>query len=76
MLAGQRIGIEEVDDRIRPVGCMTYDLGYVDLEQHLDNPFGTRSSHMSPGRDVTRVPGLGKVVVAERGDATMRDNQR
>lgn len=51
VLAGQRIGIKEVDDGIWLVSFMTYDLGYVDLEQRtlqpLDNPFGTRLSPMS-----------------------------
>ncbi len=51
VLAGQRVGIKEVDDGIWLVSFMTYDLGYVDLEQRtlqpLDNPFGTRVSPMS-----------------------------
>jgi hypothetical protein len=33
-------------------GSITYDLGYIDLEQRtlqtIDNPFGTRLSPMSP----------------------------
>jgi len=37
---------QEVDDGIWLVSFLTYDLGYVDLEQKtlqtLDNPFGTR----------------------------------
>ena len=44
MLAGQRVGIKEVDDGIWIVSFMHYDLGYIDLEQKtlqpLDNPFG------------------------------------
>ncbi len=51
VLAGQRVGIKEVDEGIWLVSFMTYDLGYVDLEQRtlqpLDNPFGTRLSPMS-----------------------------
>lgn len=51
VLAGQRIGIKEVDDAIWLVSFMTYDLGYIDLEQRtlqpLDNPFGTRLLPMS-----------------------------
>ena len=51
MLAGQRLGIKEVDEGIWLVSFMTYDLGYVDLEhrtlQPLDNPFGPRLSPMS-----------------------------
>src|SRR6266513_159679 len=51
VLAGQRVGIEEVDEDIWIVSFMKYDLGYIDLEQKtlqpLDNPFGTRLSPMS-----------------------------
>ena len=61
VLAGQRLGIKEVDDGIWLVSFMAYDLGYIDLEQKtlqtIDNPFG-RGCHpclryvllpMSPG---------------------------
>jgi transposase len=45
-LAGQRLGIKEVDDGIWLVSFMHYDLGYFDLEQRtlqpLDNPFGPK----------------------------------
>ena len=51
VLAGQRLGITEVDDGIWLVSFMQYDLGYIDLEQRtlqtIDNPFGTRLSPMS-----------------------------
>ncbi len=51
VLAGQRLGIKEVDDGIWLVSFMQYDLGYIDLEQKtlqtLDNPFGARLSPMS-----------------------------
>ena len=51
VLAGQSLGIKKVDDGIWIVSFMSYDLGYIDLEQKtlqpLDNPFGTRSSPMS-----------------------------
>src|SRR4030095_2223080 len=44
-LAGQAVGIKEVDDGIWLVSFMDY-LGYIDLEektlQPLDNPFGPR----------------------------------
>jgi hypothetical protein len=50
-LAGQRLGIKEVDDGIWLVSFMHYDLGYFDLEQKtlqpLDNPFGPTLSPMS-----------------------------
>ncbi len=45
-LAGQAVGIKEVDDGIWVVSFMDYDLGYIDLEEKtlrpLDNPFGPR----------------------------------
>jgi len=51
VLAGQKLGIKEVDDGIWLVSFMRYDLGYIDLEQKtlqtIDNPFGPRLSSMS-----------------------------
>jgi transposase InsO family protein len=51
VLAGQKLGIKEVDDGIWIVTFMRYDLGFIDLEQKtlqpLDNPFGPRLSPMS-----------------------------
>jgi len=51
VLAGQRLGIKEVDEGIWLVSFMHYDLGYIDLEQKTlqptDNPFGPRLSPMS-----------------------------
>ena len=51
VLAGQRVGIKEVDEGIWIVSFMHYDLGFIDLEQKtlqpLDNPFGTGLSPMS-----------------------------
>lgn len=51
VLAGQRLGIKEVDQGIWLVSFMHYDLGYIDLEQRtlqpLDNPFGPGVSPMS-----------------------------
>jgi hypothetical protein len=45
-LAGQAVGIKEVDDDIWLVSFTDYDLGYIDLEeetlQPLENPFGPR----------------------------------
>jgi hypothetical protein len=42
VLAGQRLGIKEVDEGIWLVNFIDYDLGYIDLEQRqtLDNPLG------------------------------------
>ena len=51
VLAGQTLGIKEVDEGIWLVSFMHYDLGYIDLEQKtlqpLDNPFGQGLSPMS-----------------------------
>ena len=50
-LAGQAVGIKEVDEGIWLVSFMHYDLGYIDLEertlQPLDNPFGPKVLPMS-----------------------------
>lgn len=50
-LAGQAVGIKEVEDGIWLVSFMDYDLGYVDLEertlQPLENPFGPKVLPMS-----------------------------
>ncbi len=50
-LAGQAVGIKEVESGIWLVSFMEYDLGYVDLEektlQPLDNPFGPKVLPMS-----------------------------
>jgi transposase InsO family protein len=51
VLAGQTLGITEIDEGIWLVSFMHYDLGYFDLEQKtlqpLDTPFGPRLSPMS-----------------------------
>jgi hypothetical protein len=51
VLAGQRVGLEEVDDAIWLVGFTQYDPGYIDLEQKIleprDNPFDSRLSPIS-----------------------------
>jgi len=51
VLAGQKLGLKEVDNGIWLVSFMHYDLGYIDLEQKtlqpIDNPFGSRLSPMS-----------------------------
>jgi hypothetical protein len=44
VLAGQRLGIKEVDDGIWLVSIMRYDLDYFDLEQKACNPSTTRSA--------------------------------
>ncbi len=51
VLAGQRLGLKEVDDGVWIVSFMRYDLGFIDLEQRtlqpLDNPFGPGVSPIS-----------------------------
>ena len=51
VLAGQRLGIKEVDGGILLVTFMHCGLGYIDLDQRtlqtIDNPFATRPSPMS-----------------------------
>lgn len=51
-LAGQRVGIKEVDDGIWLVSFMHYDLGYLDDETYrlepIANPFGAKVLPMSP----------------------------
>lgn len=51
VLAGQKLGIKQVDEGIWLASFMRYDLGYIDLEQRtlqtIDTPFGTRVSPMS-----------------------------
>ena len=46
VMAGQKLGIKEVDDGIWIVSFMNYDLGYIDLEQKtlqtVENPFGPK----------------------------------
>lgn len=48
VMAGQKLGIKEVNNGIWLVRFMRHDLGYIDLEQRtlqtIDNPFGTRLS--------------------------------
>ena len=53
VLAGQRLGIKEVDEGIWLVSLLDDDLGFIDLEQRTlqprDNPFGPRLSSMFLG---------------------------
>ena len=73
VLAGQRLGIKEVDDGIWIVSFRHYDLGFFDLErktlQPLDNPFGPRLLAMSQVRSVTHRSGLDTGIMAERKSA-------
>ena len=71
VMAGQRLGIKEVDDAIWLVSFMHYDLGYIDLEQNtlqtIDNPFGARLSPMSWVRSVTYVSGSDLIIPGGEG---------
>ena len=42
-LAGQAVGVKEVDDGIWLVSFMNYDLGYIDLEEKPCSPWTTSS---------------------------------
>jgi transposase InsO family protein len=46
VLAGQKLGLREVDDAIWLISFMHYDLGYIDLDdcklQTITNPFGAK----------------------------------
>ena len=50
-LAGQAVGVKEVESGIWLVSFMDYDLGYIDLEEKtllpLENPFGPKVLPMS-----------------------------
>ncbi|NEI75012.1 transposase [Rhizobium lusitanum] len=54
VLAGQKLGLKEIDDTIWLVSFMSYDLGYTDLEQRtlqaIDLCLRDNLSPMSPGR--------------------------
>ena len=69
VLAGQKLGIKEINDGIWLVSFMHYDLGYIDLEQRtlqtIDNQFGTRLSPMSWVRSATHVSGPDKCLLVE-----------
>ena len=72
-LAGQAVGVKEVDEGIWLVSFMDYDLGYVDLEartlQPLPNPFGPRWA------EGTLLNGEVPAAVAERSPAEHRAAQ-
>jgi hypothetical protein len=56
VMAGQKLGIKEVEDGIWLVSFMQYDLGYIDLEQTtlqtIDNPHQARGCHPCPRDDL------------------------
>ena len=62
VLAGQKLGIKEVEDGIWLVSFMAYDLGYIDLEQKtlqtIDKSFAPKVLPMSPVQSVTHVSGM------------------
>lgn len=62
VLAGQKVGISEVDYGIGLIRVIHYDLGYIDLKQRtlhtINNPFGAKVLPISPVRSVTYVSGM------------------
>jgi hypothetical protein len=60
-LAGQAVGVKEVDSGIWLVSFMDSDLGYIDLDEKLlqpiENPFGPKVLPMSQEQSVTHVSG-------------------
>jgi hypothetical protein len=79
-LAGQLVGLKEVEDGIWLVSFMHYDLGYIDLEQKtfqpIDNPFGTRLSPISQEQVVTCVSGSDDRPLGGEGVRQILDPQR
>ena len=77
VLAGQTLGIKEIDEGIWLVSFMHYDLGYFDLEQKtsqpLDNPFGPR---MSPMSVVTHVLGTFRYLCVRAGHLEIWSGRR
>ena len=71
VLAGQHLGIREVNDGFWLASFMRYDLGYFDLKQKtlqpIDNPFGTRLSPMSEIRSVTYLPRPDNLALVQLG---------
>ncbi len=62
-VAGQLVGIREVDDQIWLVSFLDYDLGFFDRDEGrvepAPNPFGPEKvSTMSPESSVNHVPGM------------------
>ena len=64
VLAGQKLGMKEVDEGGWLVTSMHLDLGYIDLEQRtlqtVDNPFDPRLSPTTQVRSVTHVSGTSR----------------
>jgi hypothetical protein len=54
-LAGQAVGVKEVDDGIWLVSFMDYDLGYVDLEERTLSPIHYAASESAVKQRMQRV---------------------
>jgi hypothetical protein len=67
-LAGQAVGIREVEAGIWLVSFMAYDLGYIDLEektlQPLENPFGAKV----PAAGASSMEASGETEVSNAGE--------
>ena len=52
VLAGQKVGVKQVDDRLWLASFMTYDLGYFDEDacrlEPIENPFAAKVLPMCP----------------------------
>jgi hypothetical protein len=70
-LAGQAVGVKEVDSGIWLVSFMDYDLGYIDLDEKLlqpiENHFGPKVLSMSQEQSVTHVSRPDKPITGAEG---------
>jgi hypothetical protein len=80
VMAGQRLGIKEVDDGIWLISFMHYDPGYIDLEQKtlqtIDNPLETNVLPMSQLQTVTYVSGSDTVFIFKGKWRTLEERVR
>ena len=76
VLAGQKLGLKEVDEGIWLISFMHYDLGYIDLEQKtlqpIDNPLSTRLSPCLRTRMLPMSPGWTEKNWSGRRDSNPR----
>jgi len=71
-LAGQAVGIREVETGIWLVSFMSYDLGYIDLEertlQPLDNPFGPPAAEKVSAAEAGNISASGETEASNAGE--------
>ena len=72
-LAGQAVGIKEVEEGIWPVSFMHYNLGYIDLEEKTllpsQNPFGL---HDPPTSVPLRITVSGETEASNAGEQLVK----